>query len=59
MSLELQSWHNPRHVEFFFVLHTPSNFHTVNLQHSSYKHIFPNRVKYSVVPDKVASSEAS
>ena len=37
-----------------------SNFHSISLQHSSYKHVFTRKIKKkSVDPDQMASSEAS
>ena len=35
------------------------NFFPVNLQYSSYKHVFPSRVENSVDPAQLASSGAS
>ena len=45
-------------LNIFYAVTLP-NCYTVNLQHSSCKHIFPIRVENSVDPVQMASSEAS
>ena len=46
---------NSFHVEYFYVLFF-SNYYLVNLYHSSYKHVYTNRVENSVAPDQMAST---
>ena len=43
---------------YFYVLHSSLFFYSVNLQQSSYKHVFSIRMENSVDRDQMASPEA-
>ena len=42
-----------------FMYYTPPKFLSINLQHSSHKHVFSIRTEISEDPNKMALSEAS